>query len=49
MANAGLGTVFEGPAHPYKENLLKVDGRTRGVVRPELKISELEQESEKSL
>ncbi|MCJ1410001.1 54S ribosomal protein L23, mitochondrial [Ptychographa xylographoides] len=41
--------VFEGPAHPYKENLLKVDGRTRGVVRPELKISELEQESEKSL
>lgn len=24
-----LGLVFEGAAHPYKQNLLKVDGRTR--------------------
>ena len=24
-----LGSVFEGPYHPYKENLMKLDGRTR--------------------
>ncbi|MCJ1403911.1 54S ribosomal protein L23, mitochondrial [Xylographa trunciseda] len=26
--------VFEGPAHPYKDNLVKVDGRTRIVDVP---------------
>lgn len=29
--------VFEGAAHPFKENLLKVDGRTRIVDMPEVK------------
>lgn len=24
-----LGLVFEGPSHPYKENLMQIDGRTR--------------------
>ena len=28
MANS-LGLVFEGPDHPYKQNLMKVEGRTR--------------------
>ena len=28
MANS-LSLVFEGHAHPYKQNLMKVDGRTR--------------------
>ncbi|MCJ1472568.1 54S ribosomal protein L23, mitochondrial [Lambiella insularis] len=27
--------VFEGPAHPYKDNLVKVDGRTRIADRPD--------------
>lgn len=26
--------VFEGPAHPYKDNLVKVDGRTRRADTP---------------
>jgi large subunit ribosomal protein L13 len=30
-------TVFEGPAHPYKDNLMKVGGKTRIADIPEVK------------
>ncbi|KAI4128757.1 MAG: hypothetical protein LQ347_004045 [Umbilicaria vellea] len=34
--------VFEGAAHPYKENLVKFDGRTRTMDLPEVKTEMLE-------
>ena len=35
-ANSWPHAVFEGLAHPYKENLVKFAGRTH-IVRPEVK------------
>ena len=32
-----LSTVFEGAAHPHKENLMKIDGKTRIADIPEVK------------
>lgn len=29
--------AFEGPAHPYKENLVKFEGKTRIAELPEVK------------
>ena len=33
-----MSLVFEGPSHPYKENLMKVDGRTRGSEVSTIKV-----------
>jgi len=32
--------VFEGENHPYKQNLVKVDGRTR-IVQPDVSMEKL--------
>jgi len=34
-----FGTVFEGLAHPYKENLVKFGGRTHIVRHPLLEVT----------
>lgn len=38
-------TVFEGEAHPYKENLLKIDGKTRMADVPEMRKQTLKSKS----
>lgn len=36
----GLGTAFEGPAHPYKENILKFPGKKTSIGEiPEIKAT----------
>ena len=37
--------VFEGAAHPYKENLLKVDGRPNMAELPEIRKKSLKVQS----
>ncbi|MCJ1225237.1 54S ribosomal protein L23, mitochondrial [Toensbergia leucococca] len=37
--------VFEGAAHPYKENLMKVDGKTRIAELPQVRTEMLEARS----
>ena len=37
--------VFEGEAHPYKENLLKVDGRPKMAELPEIRKKSLKAQS----
>ena len=35
--------VFEGAAHPYKENLIRLDGKTRIIDTPEVKLKLLKE------
>ena len=40
----GMGTVFEGEAHPYKDNIIKFDGQIRKR-DPDVKTEILKQKS----
>ena len=40
LADVVVVIVFEGEAHPYKENLMKVDGRLR-ISQPDVSTEKL--------